>query len=320
MTKKDDFRIVFMGTPEFGGIVLEEIIKNGYNVIGVFSQPDKPKGRGRKVEPTYVKSIALKYGIPVFQPKSVSKGEGFETLVKLNPNIIITAAFGKILRKNVLEYPEKGCWNVHASLLPKYRGAAPIQRAIENGEKETGITIYKMAEALDAGDIAIQKAIPIDINDNLGAVYNKLVELAKEIIIEFLEKFDSLTLVSQDDSLATYAEKITSEDLKVNFNWDAIKVHNKIRAYDPIPGVSCEIRGEIVKLFGSELVENYSKKEEIPYENGTIFDKNNTGIYVKCENGIVKIKEIQFPNKRKISTIDAINGRKLNIGDRFVSA
>ena len=320
MTKKDDFRIVFMGTPEFGGIVLEEIIKNGYNVIGVFSQPDKPKGRGRKVEPTYVKSIALKYGIPVFQPKSVSKGEGFETLVKLNPNIIITAAFGKILRKNVLEYPEKGCWNVHASLLPKYRGAAPIQRAIENGEKETGITIYKMAEALDAGDIAIQKAIPIDINDNLGAVYNKLVELAKEIIIEFLEKFDSLTLVSQDDSLATYAEKIASEDLKVNFNWDAIKVHNKIRAYDPIPGVSCEIRGEIVKLFGSELVENYSKKEEIPYENGTIFDKDNTGIYVKCENGIVKIKEIQFPNKRKITTIDAINGRKLNIGDRFVSA
>lgn len=320
MTKKDDFRIVFMGTPEFGGIVLEEIIKNGYNVIGVFSQPDKPKGRGRKVEPTYVKSIALKYGIPVFQPKSVSKGEGFDTLVKLNPNIIITAAFGKILRKNVLEYPEKGCWNVHASLLPKYRGAAPIQRAIENGEKETGITIYKMAEALDAGDIAIQKAIPIDINDNLGAVYNKLVVLAKEIIIEFLEKFDSLTLVSQDDSLATYAEKITSEDLKVNFNWDAIKVHNKIRAYDPIPGVSCEIRGEIVKLFGSELVENYSKKEEIPYENGTIFDKDNTGIYVKCENGIVKIKEIQFPNKRKITTIDAINGRKLNIGDRFVSA
>lgn len=320
MTKKDDFRIVFMGTPEFGGIVLEEIIKNGYNVIGVFSQPDKPKGRGRKVEPTYVKSIALKYVIPVFQPKSVSKGEGFETLVKLNPNIIITAAFGKILRKNVLEYPEKGCWNVHASLLPKYRGAAPIQRAIENGEKETGITIYKMAEALDAGDIAIQKAIPIEINDNLGAVYNKLVVLAKEIIIEFLEKFDSLTLVSQDDSLATYAEKITSEDLKVNFNWDAIKVHNKIRAYDPIPGVSCEIRGEIVKLFGSELVENYSKKEEIPYENGTIFDKDNTGIYVKCENGIVKIKEIQFPNKRKITTIDAINGRKLNIGDRFVSA
>ncbi len=309
-----------MGTPEFGGIVLEEIIKNGYNVIGVFSQPDKPKGRGRKVEPTYVKSIALKYGIPVFQPKSVSKGEGFETLVKLNPNIIITAAFGKILRKNVLEYPEKGCWNVHASLLPKYRGAAPIQRAIENGEKETGITIYKMAEALDAGDIAIQKTVPIDINDNLGVVYDKLLELAKEIIIEFLEKFDSLTLVSQDDSLATYAEKITSEDLKVNFNWDAIKVHNKIRAYDPIPGVSCEIRGEIVKLFGSELVENYSKKEEIPYENGTIFDKDNTGIYVKCENGIVKIKEIQFPNKRKITTIDAINGRKLNIGDRFVSA
>ena len=172
---------------------------------------------------------------------------------------------------------------------------------------------------MDAGDIAIQKAIPIDINDNLGVVYNKLLELAKETVIEFLENFDSLTLVSQDDSLATYAEKITSEDLKVNFNWDAIKVHNKIRAYDPIPGVSCEIRGEIVKLFGSELVENYSKKE-IPYENGTIFDKNNTGIYVKCENGIVKIKEIQFPNKRKITTIDAINGRKLNIGDRFVSA
>jgi methionyl-tRNA formyltransferase len=320
MTKKDDFKIVFMGTPEFGGVVLEELIKNGYNVVGVFSQPDRPKGRGRKVEPTYVKSVALKYGIPVFQPKSVSKAEGFETLVKLNPNIIITAAFGKILRKNVLEYPEKGCWNVHASLLPKYRGAAPIQRAIENGESETGITIYKMAEALDAGDIAIQKAIPIDIYDNLGVVYNKLVKLAKETVIEFLEKFDSITLVPQDDSLATYAEKITSEDLKVDFNWDAIKVHNKIRAYDPIPGVSSKINGEIVKVFGSELVRDNTIKKEIPYKNGTIFSKNNTGIYVKCGNGIVKIKEIQFPNKRKISTIDAINGRKLDIGDIFTTA
>lgn len=318
MTKKDDFKIVFMGTPEFGGVVLEELIKNGYNVVGVFSQPDRPKGRGRKVEPTYVKSVALKYGIPVFQPKSVSKAEGFETLVKLNPNIIITTAFGKILRKNVLEYPEKGCWNVHASLLPKYRGAAPIQRAIENGENETGITIYKMVEKLDAGDIAIQKAIPIDINDNFGIVYNKLLELAKEAVLEFLEKFDSLTLVPQDDSLATYAEKITPQDLKVDFNWDAIRVHNKIRAYDPISGVSCEINSEIVKLFGSELVRDYTTKKEVPYKNGTIFDKNDTGIYVKCENGVVKIKEIQFPNKRKISTIDAINGRKLAIGDRFV--
>lgn len=316
MTNSKDFKIVFMGTPDFGAQVLEELIKNNFNVVGVFSQPDRPKGRGKKLQSTPVKEVALKYNVPVFQPKSVNKGEGFDFLKELNPDIIITAAFGKILKTNVLKLPTKGCWNVHASLLPKYRGAAPIQRVIENGEKETGISIFKMVEALDAGDIAIQKSVPIEINDNYGVVYEKLLSLAKETVLEFLNSFDHLTLKLQNEEEASYAEKITKEDLIVDFNNDAIKVHNKIRAYDPYPGVRSVYEKEEVKIFGSEFSANLLTIEN-KEGSGTIIGIEKDGILVKCKNGAVKIKEIQFPGKKRISTIDAINGKKLKLLGHF---
>ncbi|KUK83848.1 MULTISPECIES: methionyl-tRNA formyltransferase [Petrotoga] len=316
MTTNNDFKIVFMGTPDFGAEVLEELINHNFNVVGVFSQPDRPRGRGKKLQPTPAKEIALKYNIPIFQPKSVNKGEGFDFLKELNPDIIITAAFGKILRKNVLKLPQKGCWNVHASLLPKYRGAAPIQRAIENGEKETGISIFKMVEALDAGDIAIQKSIPIEINDNYGVVYEKLLALAKETVLEFLNSFDRLILKPQNEEEASYAEKITKEDLIVDFDNDTLKVHNKIRAYDPYPGVRSIYEKEEVKMFGSEFSVDLTTIEN-KEEPGTIIDIEKDGIIVKCRNGAVKVKEIQFPGKKKITTIDAINGKKLKLLGQF---
>ena len=316
MINTREFKIVFMGTPDFGAEVLEELINNNFNVVGVFSQPDRPKGRGKKLQPTPVKEVALKYNVPVFQPKSVNKGEGFDFLKELNPDIIITTAFGKILRKNVLKLPPKGCWNVHASLLPKYRGAAPIQRAIENGENETGITIFKMVEALDAGDIAIQKRISIEINDNYGVVYEKLLLLAKETVLEFLNSFDQLTLKPQNEEEASYAEKITKGDLIVDFNNDTIKVHNKIRAYDPYPGVRSVYGKEEVKIFGSEFSPDLLSTEN-KEEPGTIIDIEKDGILVKCRDGAVKIKEIQFPGKKKITTIDAINGKKLKVSTHF---
>ncbi|RAO98948.1 methionyl-tRNA formyltransferase [Petrotoga sp. 9PW.55.5.1] len=318
MMKKNNFRIVFMGTPEFGAEILEELLKNKYNVVGVFSQPDKPRGRGKKLQPTPVKHIAEKYDIPVYQPKSVSKGEGFQILSELNPNLIITAAFGKILRKNVLELPEKGCWNVHASLLPKYRGAAPIQRAIENGERESGITVFKMVEALDAGDMAIQRKVAIDINDNFETVYNKLLSVAKITVIEFLERFDELKLTPQNDQEACYAEKLTKGDLIIDFNKSAFEVHNKIRAYDPYPGAKARYEGEEVKLFSSVWF------DELSFENGneapgSIIKKKETGILIKCKQGAIKIKEIQFPGRKRICVIDAINGNKLKIPGHFNS-
>ncbi|PNR99755.1 hypothetical protein X927_04830 [Petrotoga mexicana DSM 14811] len=316
MINTREFKIVFMGTPDFGAEVLEELINNNFNVVGVFSQPDRPKGRGKKLQPTPVKEVALKYNVPVFQPKSVNKGEGFDFLKELNPDIIITTAFGKILRKNVLKLPPKGCWNVHASLLPKYRGAAPIQRAIENGENETGITIFKMVEALDAGDIAIQKRISIEINDNYGIVYEKLLLLAKETVLEFLNSFDQLTLKPQNEEEASYAEKITKGDLIVDFNNDTIKVHNKIRAYDPYPGVRSVYEKEEVKIFGSEFSPDLLSTEN-KEEPGTIIDIEKDGILVKCRDGAVKIKEIQFPGRKKITTIDAINGKKLKVSTHF---
>jgi len=316
MTNNRNFKIVFMGTPDFGAEVLEELIKNNFNVVGAFSQPDKPKGRGKKLQPTPVKEVALKYNVPIFQPKSVNKGEGFDFLKELNPDIIITAAFGKILRKNVLTLPPKGCWNVHTSLLPKYRGAAPIQRAIENGEKETGISIFKMVEALDAGDIAIQKSIPVEINDNFGVVYEKLLALAKETVLEFLNSFDQLILKPQNEEEASYAEKITKEDLKVDFNNGTIKVHNKIRAYDPYPGVRSLYEGEEVKIFGSNFSTDLLTIEN-EEEPGTIIYIEKDGILVKCRDGAIKVKEIQFPGKKRITTIDALNGKKLKVMGQF---
>ncbi|BBE29869.1 methionyl-tRNA formyltransferase [Tepiditoga spiralis] len=307
-----DLRIVFMGTPDFATIVLKSLIENNYNIIGVFSQPDKPKGRGKKLLPTPVKKLAIENNIPVFQPKSVNVGNGFKSLEELNPDIVITVAYGKILKKQVIDLPKMGCWNIHASILPKYRGAAPIQRAIENGESETGISIFKIVEALDAGPVAMIEKISIENSDNLETVHDKLAELSSKMIVEFLSNLNNINLQEQDDSKATYASKITNNDLILDFHKESRIIFNKIRAYDPIPGVKATINNQIVKLFSAEILNKESKEKP-----GTILSFDKTGIIVKTIDSAIKIGKIKFPGKKTISTFDAINGRKLKIGDFF---
>ncbi|MBM7559596.1 methionyl-tRNA formyltransferase [Marinitoga litoralis] len=304
-------RIVFMGTPDFAAIHLKKLIENDFNIIGVFSQPDKPKGRGKKLQPTPVKIVAQEYNLPIFQPNSVNLKSGFESLKELNPDIIITVAYGKILKEKVINLPKYGCWNVHASLLPKYRGAAPIQRAIENGENKTGISIFKIVEELDAGPIAYIKETPIYMEDNFESLYNRLAEIGSESLIDFLNNFDQYTkkLIYQDDSQATYANKITNEDTYINWFDDNFKVFNKIRAYDPIPGSKCEYNGEIIKLFKAKL---HSSDTDLP---GKILEIDKDGAIISTGNGSIKVEKIQFPGKKAINFIDALNGRKIKVGD-----
>ena len=250
MKNPKDLKIIFMGTPEFAAKILEHLVTQNFNIAAVVSQPDKPFGRGKKLRPTPVKKIAAENKIQLFQPGKM-KGI-YDDLEFIDPDIIITVAFGKILREKVISMPKYGCWNLHTSLLPKYRGAAPMQRAIENGEDETGISIFKIVKELDAGPIALKKKIKIEQNDNLEKVYDKLLEISKKSLEDFINNFENIKLTEQDHSKATYANKISKDEMKLNFE-DAEKTHNKIRAFDPFPGTFALHKGKKMKLFGSKI-------------------------------------------------------------------
>jgi methionyl-tRNA formyltransferase len=300
-------KILFLGTPEFASEHLKYLIKNKFEIVAVISQPDKQKGRGKKILPTPVKEVAQEYGIPIFQPKKVNK-EGLEIIEKFKPDLAVVVAYGKLLKPPFLD--ALPFFNVHASLLPKYRGAAPIQRALENGEEKTGITIFKIGIGMDDGPIALQKEIKVGEFETFGELYQKLLNLGKETLVEFLNKYP-LKLVPQTGE-PTYAPKITSDDLNIDFTNDFIIVKNKIRAYDPIPGVRTNFKGEIVKLFGVFFAEK--SKNESP---GRILKINNEGAFISCNNGVVGVKYIQFPGKKKITFLDAKNGNLVKEGDFF---
>ncbi|MFW6122034.1 MAG: methionyl-tRNA formyltransferase [Petrotogales bacterium] len=304
-------KIVFMGTPDFAAHHLKALVEDGWNVVGVFSQPDKPKGRGRKVKPTPVKNVALNYGLKVYQPRSVNKEDGFLKLMDCNPDLIITVAYGKLLKPKVFEFPELGTYNIHASLLPKYRGAAPIQRVLENDEKETGITIFKIDEGMDSGPIAVQKKIEITDRDTFGILHNRLAVLGVKSLMEFLKlmKTDQVELKEQDDEKVTYAPKIEkNERIIYSFNDECRKIFNKIRANDPVPGALTEFDGKKIKMFKASP---FKRESTIP---GEIVSIEKNGMLVSCKDGLLNIAEIQLAGKTKMSPWQAKAGRLLNEG------
>ncbi|MFN3692289.1 MAG: methionyl-tRNA formyltransferase [Fervidobacterium sp.] len=314
-------RILFMGTPEFSAYYLEYLLNRNVNIVAVISQKDKPRGRGQKLLPTPVKEVAIKYNIPVFQPSNLNK-EGIEIVEKYKPDIGIVVAYGRLIKKPFLDLIP--LYNVHTSLLPRYRGPAPIQRAIENGEKYTGVTIFKINEGMDEGDIALQKSFEIGECETFGQVYEKFLRVGTEALIEFLENYP-LTLIPQDHSQSSYAPKIEKSDLYVDFSKPALVVRNKIRAYDPNPGVRTMLNGLEVKLYGvCEIIEKdeyenlYKARYIVP---GTIvcIDKASQGAIVKTGNGYLKITYIQFPGKNKTTFFSAKNGGLVKEGMIFES-
>lgn len=305
-------KIVFMGTPQFSVPCLKAIADNGYDIPAVFSQPDRPKGRGYKMIPTPVKACAETYNIPVYQPLSLRKGEdaekSMEILREISPDVIIVVAYGQILPKEILELPKYGCINIHASLLPQYRGAAPIQRCILDGMTKTGVTSMMMEEGLDTGDMLIKKQVLITENMTADELHDKLSEVGAEVLLETLEAVENGTLdpQKQDDSQSTYAKMITKDMSALNFNLPANQVHNVIRG---VTGFTV-LDGKRLKIYRSKLAENVNA------EAGTITDTDNFTVACGDGNGVTFL-EVQYEGSKRMTTDNFLRGRKITKGQKL---
>ncbi len=303
--------IVFMGTPDFAVPCLKALIDSGENVQAVFTQPDKPKGRGYKLTPPPVKELALTHGIPVYQPVSLKKGDDAENsinvLKELSPDLIIVVAYGKILPKSILDLPEY-CINVHASLLPKYRGAGPIQWSVLNGEKVTGVTTMLMAEGLDTGDMLISKSVDIGENETASELHDRLSVIGADVLLETIEavKSNALTPVKQDDSRSCYAPMLTKDMCPIDFLKPASDVHNHIRGLSSFPGAVTMLNGKRLKVYKSLLIDKNFENVEA----GTIV--NTDDFTVVCGDGkCVKFVEIQAEGGKRMNTSDFLRGKSI---------
>ncbi|MBO4949968.1 MAG: methionyl-tRNA formyltransferase [Clostridia bacterium] len=306
-------KILFMGTPDFAEACLKALVENGQNVVGVISQPDKQKGRGMKVQYCDVKRYALEKELPVYQPETL-KDEAIKGLLEeLNPDIIVVVAYGKILPEYVLRFPKYGCINVHGSLLPEYRGASPIQRAVIDGKKVTGVTTMYMDKGLDTGDMLLTREYEIGENTNTGEAFDDLAKIGAELLLETLDGLEkgTITPVKQDDSKATYAEKIFKEECAVSFDDNAWIVHNKIRGLYPFPGAFCYHDRKMLKLCESSLYKDEAKDGK----NGEVIALSKDGILVKCRDGAVLLTKVKPEGKGVMNAVDLINGRKIALGD-----
>lgn len=296
-------KIVFMGTPQFSVPILEALI-NEYNVIGVVTQPDKEVGRKKILTPTPVKECALKHNIPVFQPKKIRKE--YQDIIDLNPDIIITAAYGQIVGMELLDSPKYRSINVHGSLLPKYRGGAPIQRSIMNGDEYTGITIMYMEKGMDSGDILSQRKLKIEESDNNETVFEKMSYLGRDLLLDTLPLFieGKITPIKQNEDEVTYAYNILPEEELLDFSKNAKAVFNHIRALSPAPGAYFFLKDEKIKIYASKVSE---LKHET--EVGTIINVSKKGFMIACgEGSVLEILEIQQTGKNRISARDFANG------------
>jgi len=309
--------VVFMGTPDFSVPILRMIHEEGYEVLAVVTQPDRPVGRKKVLTPPPVKAEALRLGLPVIQPEKLRNSEELQEILALNPDIVITAAFGQILPKDLLEAPRYGCINVHASLLPKYRGGAPIHQAIIDGEEKTGVTIMYMAEKLDAGDIISQRAITIEDEDNTGTMFEKLSVVGKELLKETLPLIIEGTnnRIPQDETKVTFAHNISREQERVNWANSARTVFNQVRGLTPWPTAYTTINGENVKLWS--VREGDSLTNQPP---GLVVKINKESFEIATGDGkSIVILELQPAGKKRMTSQDYLRGTgsKLAIGDQF---
>ena len=297
-------RVVFMGTPDFSVPALENIAKR-YEVVAVVTQQDRPKGRGHKMQYTPVKEKAIELEIPVYQPKRVKDPEFVDILKTLKPDVIVVIAFGQILSKEILELPKHGCINVHASLLPKYRGAAPIQWAVINGDKKSGVTTMYMAEGLDTGDIIDTSEIVLDEKETGGSLFDKLADLGGKLILNTLDKLETgtATRTRQDDARTTYARKITKELGKIDFTKSAVEIERLIRGLNPWPSAFTYMDDKMLKIWNADVLE-----ETIEEEPGTITEVNKKFIKVATGEGYLLLKEIQLEGKKRMDVTSFLNG------------
>ncbi|MBR3509307.1 MAG: methionyl-tRNA formyltransferase [Lachnospiraceae bacterium] len=308
-------KIVFMGTPEYAAASLEAVIQSGREVVLVVTQPDKPKGRSGELVPPPVKECALRHGIPVFQPEKIKRPEEVARLKEYEADAFVVAAFGQILSQEILDMPRLGCLNVHASLLPKYRGASPIQHVILDGEEKTGITIMQMDAGIDTGDILLQKEIPIEPTDNFETLHDKLAVLGGEAIVEALDLLEEGKLVrtKQDDSQSCYASLIKKEMGRLDFSKSALALDRQIRSMTPWPSAFTRYHGKQLKIWKAVPVDEAGKKA-LP---GEVTEVTKECITVATGDGELRIEELQLEGKKRMSCHDFLLGVKVQAGDRF---
>jgi methionyl-tRNA formyltransferase len=294
-------RIIFMGTPDFSVPALEALKEAGHEILAVVTQPDKPKGRGKEVQMTPVKEKAMEYNIPVYQPVKARDPEFVKILTDLAPELIVVIAFGQILPKTILDIPKYGCVNIHASLLPKYRGASPIQYAVINGEKESGVTIMMMAETLDTGDMLDQEAVVLDEKETFGSLHDKLSSLGSRLILKTITKLGEGTAVStpQDDSRTCYVGMIKKSMGDIDWSMDAVSIERLIRGLNPWPSAYSVWNGKVMKLWEAKVVD---KEYEGAY--GQVVEVDRDSLVIKTGKGGLSIRKLQLQGK-KCMDIDA---------------
>lgn len=316
MIEPSAIRTVFMGTPEFALPTLQGLLDAGLPIVGVYTQPDRPSGRGKQLTPPPVKQLAGAHGIPVYQPLKLRLPEVVEELRTLAPDLIVVVAFGQILPKSVLEIPRYGCINVHASLLPKYRGAAPINQAIIDGETETGVTTMYMDVGLDTGDMLVKRTTGIGHFETAGDLHDRLALLGREAMTETLERLCAGTLVreQQDDVLSCYAPMLKKEQGRIDWTRPAVDLHNQARGLDPWPGAYALLAGEPLKL--ARTCASDEPHDALP---GTVLGADALGVRIACGQGVLSIGELQLPGRKRLPAADFLRGHPLPAGLRLES-
>jgi methionyl-tRNA formyltransferase len=297
-------RIIFAGTPDFAARHLQALIQSEHQIVGVYSQPDRPAGRGKKLKASEVKALALEHELPVFQPQSLKNEDALTELKSLNADIMIVVAYGLILPKAILEAPRLGCLNVHGSILPRWRGAAPIQRAIWAGDKDTGVTIMQMDEGLDTGDMLHISRCPIAADETSASLYTKLAELGPEALVQTINKLANGELIAepQNDELANYAKKLSKEEANIDWTMDAVQIERNIRAFNPWPVCFTQMGEQSVKIYQASVVEQKGNA-------GEVLSSDKNGIVVACGTHALCITQLQPQGKKPMAISDFLNGR-----------
>lgn len=309
-------KIIYAGTPEFAVPALEALVRSEHQLIGVYTQPDRPAGRGRTLQQSPVKKFALEHDIPVYQPQSFKQSEDLQQLIDLQADLMVVAAYGLILPKAVLESPKYGCLNIHASLLPRWRGAAPIQRSILAGDNETGITIMQMDEGLDTGNMLLKQSVTINSDWSAGDLHDRLMAVGADLLIRALEMQGKgeLNPQTQNQTQATYAAKLTKSEALIDWHKAVETIQREIRAFSPWPVSYTTLDGKTVRVWQASLTDTVS---DDAIAVGQIVNHSKDGIYVKCGNGVLQITKLQFAGKNKSNSEQVLNARNLT-GKNFV--
>ncbi len=304
-------KVIFMGTPEFAVPTLEKLYNKGYEIELVITQEDKPKGRGKKLQPTPVKHRALELELEVYQPKNINTRESIDLIRDISPDFIIVVAYGQILKKDLLEIPKYGCFNVHASILPKYRGAAPINWAIIEGQKQTGVSIMKMEEGLDSGDTIVIGEIKIQEDDDFISIHDKLAQMGGDLMIRAMDDIiqDKAVFTKQNHEISTYAPMISKDMGHIEWNNSGRNIFNKVRGLKPWPNAFTYYEDEMVKIHQVSFI-----KDKVDFPCGTIVSVNKTGINVAVIDGQIIIEKLQFPGKKVLTVAQYLAGNKIKIG------